>query len=138
MDKKSLLYEVRKELIKRGPYLGPRGGKYSDPQRKIPWKERKLQEVKDKADDILDDIDSKAGDSHVGKRYVDRAKHLIREITTTIRADRKGVGKKSLTIVNHALERLMAIREFVEGGINLMMSQEIKEEFIKRRFRNGR
>ena len=26
-------------LVKAGPYIGPRGGKYVDPQHKIPWKE---------------------------------------------------------------------------------------------------
>lgn len=29
------------DLRKAGPYLGPRGGKYADPQHKIPWKDAK-------------------------------------------------------------------------------------------------
>lgn len=31
------------KLHKAGPYIGPRGGKWSDPQHKIPWKEEKAR-----------------------------------------------------------------------------------------------
>ncbi len=38
--KKSLTDLVKEKIMsKAGPYIGPRGGKYKDPQRKIPWKE---------------------------------------------------------------------------------------------------
>jgi hypothetical protein len=33
--------KLKKDLEKAGPYIGPRGGKYKDPEHKIPWEEPK-------------------------------------------------------------------------------------------------
>ncbi len=33
-------------FAQRGPFIGPRGGKWADPQHKIPWKERKQRKPK--------------------------------------------------------------------------------------------
>jgi hypothetical protein len=33
------------DLVKGGPYIGPRGGKWADPQHKIPWKEDHHAEI---------------------------------------------------------------------------------------------
>lgn len=32
-------------LVKAGPYIGPRGGKYADPEHKIPWKPQTLSDL---------------------------------------------------------------------------------------------
>ena len=33
------------DLVKGGPYIGPRGGKWADPQHKIPWQEEKKRSL---------------------------------------------------------------------------------------------
>ena len=38
--------EALEQFAKGGPYYGPKGGKYADPQRKIPWKEGGTQRKK--------------------------------------------------------------------------------------------
>ena len=40
MSYSELLAKAFETFHKGGPYVGPRGGKYSDPQHKIPWKEK--------------------------------------------------------------------------------------------------
>jgi len=39
IEKKIRVVGLAKSLKKGGPYIGPRGGKYKDPQHKIPWEE---------------------------------------------------------------------------------------------------
>ncbi len=132
MDKESLLSEVRDKLSKQGPFFGPRGGKWADAGRRIPWKERKIGEVKAQAKKVLSQIKAKAGNDPEKQKHVKKASHLITEIYVSARADRKGIGRATLTVVRHALDRLLAINELLNVGSSLIMSDNKEMDLIKK------